>query len=147
MERKTYNSKERRCHQWIHWEVQKLFIISYYSQLSADINMKNYKIKTSFLSLAWMKSRAKKTGLNFMICHLNIRRKIGCNAMPYIIFQYGWELVLIQRIFEAILEMFLPKGISLFLLGSHFPNSCGLPITFWNSSGHRLDLKIIICHR
>ena len=38
--------------------VQQLFIASYYRQLYADIKMKNYNIKTSFVN---------KTGINFMI--------------------------------------------------------------------------------
>ena len=43
-----------------------LFIASYYTQLSADIKMKNYKIKTSFFSPEVLKARSK-TGINFVI--------------------------------------------------------------------------------
>ena len=41
--------------------------ICYYRQLSADIEIKNYKIKDSFVSLDQVKVRANKTGINFMI--------------------------------------------------------------------------------
>ncbi len=41
--------------------------MSFYRRLSADIKMKNFKIKTSFLSLEGLKAQAKKTGINFMI--------------------------------------------------------------------------------
>ena len=44
---------------------KKIFIASYYRQLAAcaDIRMKNYKIKTSFVSLEGPKARANKTGI------------------------------------------------------------------------------------
>ena len=44
-----------------------IYIASYYRQLSADIKMKNYKNKTSFISPEGQKARAKKTGINIMI--------------------------------------------------------------------------------
>ena len=40
---------------------------SYHGQLTADIKMKNYMIKTSFASPDWSKARANKIGINFMI--------------------------------------------------------------------------------
>ena len=40
---------------------------SYNRQLSEDIKMKNYRIKTSFVSPEGPKTRANKTGINFMI--------------------------------------------------------------------------------
>ena len=63
------------------------------------------KIKPSFINLAIPKARANKTGLDIMILHFYIRRKL--DIIRYIIFQYGLEPVLIQQIligFEAILE-------------------------------------------
>ena len=69
-----------------------LSIASYYRKLSADIKMENYKIQTSsFGSPEGPKSRWK---LSVIRCYTWF-------------FQYGWELVLIQRIFigfEAILD-------------------------------------------
>ena len=53
------------------------------------------------------KARAKKTGLNLMIVHFYIRRKLD---MLDIIFQYGKEQVLIYRIligFEVIRKIIL----------------------------------------
>ena len=38
-------------------KIGKLFIASYYRQLSADIKMKTYKIKTSFVSPEGPKAR------------------------------------------------------------------------------------------
>ncbi len=46
---------------WFGSHKEQLFIASYYRQLSADIKMKNYKIKTSF------QAGANKTGTNFMV--------------------------------------------------------------------------------
>ena len=43
---------------------------SYYRQLSADIKMKNNKIKICFVGNAGPKVRAYKTGNNFMIFNL-----------------------------------------------------------------------------
>ena len=40
---------------------------SYYKQISVDIKMKNYNIKTSFVGPEGMKAWAYKTGINFMI--------------------------------------------------------------------------------
>ncbi len=53
------------------------------------------------------KARANKTGFNIMIVHFYIRRKL--DTIRYMIFQYGLEPILIQRIligFEAILERY-----------------------------------------
>ena len=44
-----------------------IFIASYYRQLSADIKMKNNKIKTSFVSREGLKAQADKTGIKFRI--------------------------------------------------------------------------------
>ena len=44
----------------------------YYRQLSADIQMKNYVIETSFVSLEVAKARDDKTGIYFMI-NFNVR--------------------------------------------------------------------------
>ncbi len=44
-----------------------IYIESYYRQLSADIKMKNYRIKTIVFSLKRPKALAKKTGINFMV--------------------------------------------------------------------------------
>ncbi len=44
-----------------------LFIALYYRQLSTDIRMKNYKIKTSFVNLRGSRSLANKSGINLMI--------------------------------------------------------------------------------
>ena len=43
-------------------EREYLFIASYYRQLSADIKMKNFKIKTSVVSCEGPKARGDKTG-------------------------------------------------------------------------------------
>ena len=67
--------------------------------------MKNYKIIASFVSLEGPKVRVNETGFKFMIFNL-IFVQIACNTMLYMIFQYVFEPVLIQRIFlslEAIL--------------------------------------------
>ena len=44
----------------------------YYRQLSADIQMKNYVIETSFVSPEVPKTRDNKTGIYFMI-YFNVR--------------------------------------------------------------------------
>ena len=44
-----------------------LNFVSYYRQLSVDIEMKNHKINTNFVSLEGPKARANKSGINFMI--------------------------------------------------------------------------------
>ena len=43
--------------------------ITYYRQFSAEIEMKNYKIKTSFVSneARGQKARAKKNSINFIL--------------------------------------------------------------------------------
>ena len=60
---------------------------SYYRQFFAEIKRKNYKIKTSFIIPERPKTKANKTGINFMIFIL-IFVEIVCNTMRYIIFQY-----------------------------------------------------------
>ena len=53
----------------------------YYRQLSADILMKTYKIKTSFVSPEGPKVRANKSGITFFF-NFNISRKLlACNSM------------------------------------------------------------------
>ena len=103
----------------------QLFIASYYRHLSADIKMKNYKIKTSFVKhqMAWSN--------NLNNFHWNFRGKLS------VIFQYDWEPVLIQRIlfgFEAILEKCYLSSVcffsanlllSLVQLPSHSFHPCG----------------------
>ena len=87
-------------------KTQYLFIASYYRQLSADIKMKNHKIKTSQVSPKGTKAQANKTGINILFLN---SLKIVCNTMLYISFQYGWEPVQFQRILigiKAILEKF-----------------------------------------
>ena len=44
-----------------------LFIASYYRQLSADIKIKSYKIKASFVIRESPKAMDSKTGINLMI--------------------------------------------------------------------------------
>ena len=44
-----------------------LLFIAYCSKLSADIEMKNYNIKTSIVSPEGPKVRFNKTGINLMI--------------------------------------------------------------------------------
>ena len=71
--------------------------------------MENYKIETNLLNPDGPKARNNKTGINFMIFIL-ISWKIVYNTMLFMIFQYGWEPILIQRIFigsEAILEIII----------------------------------------
>ena len=57
-----------------------IFIIviyaTYYRQLSTDIQMYNHKIKTIFVSPEMPKVQTNKTGLNIMIAHFYIRRKL-----------------------------------------------------------------------
>ncbi len=68
--------------------------------------MKNYKIKTSFVSPEWPKAQAYKTGINSIILILIFEENFY-NSMLYMNFQSGREPVLIQRIvigFESILE-------------------------------------------
>ena len=63
--------------------------ISYLShhiiQLSADIKMKDYKIKTSLVRTNQSKARAHKTGFNFMIFIL-LYAEFFFNTMLYWIF-------------------------------------------------------------
>ena len=54
----------------------KLVIASYYSQISQDIKIENYMDKTSFDSPEMPKARANKTGINVIIVHFYIRRKL-----------------------------------------------------------------------
>ena len=64
--------------------------------------MYNYKIKTNFVSPEMPKGCANKTGFNIIIVHFY-------NTIRYMIFHYGLEPVLIQRIlisFKAILEYY-----------------------------------------
>ena len=46
--------------------MEYLIIVSYFRQLSADINMKNFEIKTSFVSTEGVKAQTNKTDTNFM---------------------------------------------------------------------------------
>ena len=61
------------------------------------------RLKLVLLASRWRwHGRADKTGLKILILHFYIRRKL--DMIRYMIFQYGLELVLIQRIligFEA----------------------------------------------
>ena len=64
---------------------------TYHKQLSADTKMYNYKIKTSFVSP-------------------EMTKETGYYTIQYMVFQYGLETFLIQRIvigFEAILELYI----------------------------------------
>ncbi len=51
--------------------------------------MKNYKIKTCFVSLERPKAQAKKTGIKFMVFIFLYLWENVCNTMLYMIFQYG----------------------------------------------------------
>ena len=85
-----------------------VFIALFYRQLSADIKMKNDMVKTSFVSPEKKKSLANKTAIDITIFFVIV--KIFCDTMLYMIFQYCWKPVLIQRIsigFEAVLETVL----------------------------------------
>ena len=53
-----------------------IVIYYYYKQLSADIKMYNYKIKTSFVSTEMQKARENKTGLDLIVVYFNIWRKL-----------------------------------------------------------------------
>ena len=78
-------------------------------QLSADSKIKKYKIKISFVRPEGSKARANKTKI---YCLIILKETIKLNrrkffVMLFMIFQYGFEQVLIQQIligFEAILE-------------------------------------------
>ena len=66
--------------------------------------MKNYKIYSSYVS---------PEGMIFILIFVEI-----CNTMLYMSFQWGWKLVLIQRIligFEAVLDIYLILGFGLSL--------------------------------
>ena len=69
--------------------------------------MKSFKIKSFLVSFEGPKTtKANKTGIDFMIFILILVENF-CNTMLYIIFQYCWEPVLIQRKligFKAILK-------------------------------------------
>ena len=69
-----------------------VIIASYYRQLSADIKMKNYNIKTSFVSPQGLKAF---WGTSFRIFIL-YSWKIVCNTTIYMGFQHVWKLILIQ---------------------------------------------------
>ena len=56
-------------------------------QISADVKMKNYKIKTSFVNSEWPKARFNIAGINF-ITLFRFSWKIVCNTLLYFIFQY-----------------------------------------------------------
>ena len=51
--------------------------LSYYRQLSTDLKMKNYDIKTRFVSHQRPKDWANKTCINFIIFYFNIRGKLS----------------------------------------------------------------------
>ena len=53
------------------------FIATYYRQLSADIKMKSYEIKPSFVSPQEPKARGNKTGIDILILHFNILGKLS----------------------------------------------------------------------
>ena len=50
----------------------QLFIALYYKQISADIKIYNYTIKTSIASPEMPKARANKTAFNIMPVHFDI---------------------------------------------------------------------------
>ena len=66
---------------------QEVFNATYYRQLSADNEMKNYKIKTGFVFLEGRRPWLTKTGINFKII-IFLLVKNFCNIMLYVIFQY-----------------------------------------------------------
>ena len=74
----------------IHMRMGIVIYASYYKQLSADIKMYNYKIKTCFVRPGGPKARAKNRYLFYDIILIFVE---NC-----LIFQYGLEPVLIQRI-------------------------------------------------
>ena len=51
----------------MYYLLEYLYITSYYKQLSADIKIKNYKIKTSFVSTDWPKAQTNETGIILII--------------------------------------------------------------------------------
>ena len=65
-----------------------LFITLYYRQLSADIKIKSFKIKVSFVIPEWRKAWANKTGIDIMF-FIQYSWKIVCNTMLYMLLQYG----------------------------------------------------------
>ena len=60
--------------------------------------MYNYKIKPSFVSPEMPMARSNKTGFNIMIVHFHILRKLDIIRYDNMIFQSGWELVLIHPV-------------------------------------------------
>ena len=77
-------------------------------QISADVKMKNYKIKTSFVNSEWPKARFNIAGINF-ITLFRFSWKIVCNTLLYFIFQYGhfWGEIFIIDFIQT-LKIFFP---------------------------------------
>ena len=73
-----------------------------------------YKVSTSFVNpRSLTEAHNNKTGINFMILSLN-SWKIVFNTMLYMIYQYGWEWVLIHRILLFFLTGFNQPDINWF---------------------------------
>ena len=53
---------------------EDLFMAFCHKQVSADIKIYNYKIKTSFVSPELPEAQANKTGFNIMILNFYIRK-------------------------------------------------------------------------
>ena len=58
---------------WVNNE--RIVITSYYRQLSADIQMKNKKLKTSLVNIERAKALANITSINFLILILILKKK------------------------------------------------------------------------
>ena len=55
-------------------------------QLSADIEIKDQNIKTSFLISEGPKARTNKTGTNIRNCYYQYSWQVFCNTKQYMIF-------------------------------------------------------------
>ena len=98
--RYRYTDKHTSCYFIVRiWLYKKIIIyrIIIFSFLQI-LNLKNFKIKTSFVSSDWSKALANKTYFNFRIILFYYSWRTVCNTLLYIIFQYGLEPVLIQGI-------------------------------------------------
>ena len=77
------NHEKYQLHRYLQekgYNTNKRFIASYYRQLSADIKIKNHKIKTSFIS-----SEGRKAWTYITL----IQVESSLNMMLHMILQYG----------------------------------------------------------
>ena len=83
-----------------HWMKQwsKLIIYRIYRQLFGNIKKKNYKITTSFVENERPKGRVNKKGINVMILHFTIRKKLSMLRYDTWFFRIGFNPADINRL-------------------------------------------------